>query len=441
LKVVAIIAAFNEADIIATVVDDLIQQGIGVYFLDDGSTDQTIAAVEPFVGRGVIAIERLRQPALSEAGAGPQVEPFHWEGILQRKTQLARDLDADWFIHHDADEFRESPWPHLTLAEAIRLVDAAGYNAIDFASFNFWPVHDDFNPGSDVRAAYPYYAEHAPFDRVQIRCWKKAGDVDLASSGGHEAQFKGRKVFPLRFVMRHYPIRGQAHGERKIFDERRGRFRAEERARGWHVQYDDVVEGAALVRPPETLQEYDRDAVRVALALRHRGVEELEGALEERRTALGEARATIIRQHHELDAAHQELESTRLELDAHRREITARRQEMDRLAASVAAIRLEASAHLEARRVQVDALETELRRRADHIAALDVQIASVEARVAARGAELAAMTEIVQLRDVEIRNWKRTLDDAIRRIHAVEESWSWRLTAPIRALARLIRRR
>jgi hypothetical protein len=51
------------------------------------------------------------------------------------------------------------------------------------------------------------------------------------------------------------------------------------------------------------------------------------------------------------------------------------------------------------------------------------------------------MTEIVQLRDVEIRNWKRTLDDAIRRIHAVEESWSWRLTAPIRALARLIRRR
>ncbi|HMD37381.1 MAG TPA: glycosyltransferase family 2 protein [Vicinamibacterales bacterium] len=403
MKIVAIIAAFNEADIIATVVDDLIQQGISVYFLDDGSTDRTIAAVEPFVGRGVAAIERM------DASNGH----FDWERILHRKAQLARELDADWFIHHDADEFRESPWPHLTLAEAIRRVDAAGYNAIDFASFNFWPVHDDFELGADVRAAYPYYSEHAPFDRVQIRCWKKADDVDLAASGGHEARFAGRKVFPLRFVLRHYPIRGEAHGRRKIFDERRKRFRAEERARGWHVQYDEVVDGAPLVRTPETLQEYDRDGVRLALALRHRGVEELEAAVDDRQTALGEARATIIRQHHELTAALQELESRTLDLEAHRREIVARRQEMDRAAAALAASRIEAAAHLEARRVQVAELEAELERR----------------------------TAVVRVRDIEIRNWKRSLDDAIRRTHAVEDSWSWRLTAPMRALARLLRGR
>jgi len=417
LKIVAIIAAFNEADIIATVVDDLIQQGISVYFLDDASTDRTIAAVEPFVGRGVIAIERMV----------PSNGDFDWERILRRKAQLARELDADWFIHHDADEFRESPWPHLTLAEAIRLVDAAGYNAIDFQSFNFWPVHDDFKPGTDVRAAYPYYSERAPFDRVQIRCWKKAADVDLILSGGHEARFAGRNVFPLRFVLRHYPIRGQAHGERKIFEERRKRFRAEERARGWHVQYDDVADGMSMVRAAETLQEYDGDAVRIGLALRHRGVEELEAALDDRRTALGEARATIIRQHHDLQAALQELESRTLDLEAHKREIAVRRQEMDRAAAALAASRVEAASHLEARRAQVEELEAELKHRADHIAALDLAIAR--------------MAEIVQLRDVEIRNWKRSLDDAIHRIHAVEDSWSWRLTAPLRALARLIRRR
>src|SRR5579864_5919350 len=120
VRVVAIIAAFNEADIIGTVVADLLEQGIGVYFLDDGSTDGTVAAVEPYVGRGVVAVERL-------ASANGH---FDWERILRRKAQLARELDADWFIHHDADEFRESPWPHVRLADAIRIVDEMGYNAI-----------------------------------------------------------------------------------------------------------------------------------------------------------------------------------------------------------------------------------------------------------------------------------------------------------------------
>src|SRR5204862_7528153 len=116
----------------------------------------------------------------------------------------------------------------------------------------------------------------------------------------------------------------QADGERKIFAERRPRFRGEERARGWHVQYDDVVEGAEFVRRPATLQEYDPHAVRVALALRHRGVEALEAAMDDKRNALGEARSTIIRLHHELDATSQELESRRLDLEAHKREIALR---------------------------------------------------------------------------------------------------------------------
>ena len=58
-RVVAIVAAYNEADIIEQVVADLIEQNVQVYFLDDGSTDGTAAAVERFVGHGLLAIERL----------------------------------------------------------------------------------------------------------------------------------------------------------------------------------------------------------------------------------------------------------------------------------------------------------------------------------------------------------------------------------------------
>src|SRR5262249_3472878 len=166
-------------------VRDLIEQGVRVYFLDDGSTDGTVAAVQPFVGRGVIAIESLEHP-----GANGAARPFAWEQILRRKAQLAGELDADWFIHHDADEFRASPWAHLSLADAIRHVDALGFNAIDFAGLDFWPTHETFCPGDDVRLAFPFYTERAPHDRVQVRAWKNTGAlVELASSGGHDVQF------------------------------------------------------------------------------------------------------------------------------------------------------------------------------------------------------------------------------------------------------------
>lgn len=296
---IAIIAAFNEADIIGQVVGDLIGQGVEVYLLDHGSTDGTAAAVEPYLGLGLRGIERLEREG--EGASAP--ERFSLEAIMRRKEALAAELPASWFINHDADEFRESPWPGLTLATAIRAVDALGYNAIDFELLNFWPTHDRFRPGDDPRQAFVFYECGRAWDKVQIRCWKKTeAAVELASSGGHEARFPGRRVFPVRFILRHYPIRSQAHGERKIFRERRSRFAEGERARGWHVQYEGLREGESLLRDPDGLVLYDPATVRLRLALEHRGVEALratqaglEATLAERERALTEGRAEVER--------------------------------------------------------------------------------------------------------------------------------------------------
>jgi len=330
-SVVAIVAAYNEADVIDQVVGDLIEQGVQVYFLDDGSTDGTVAAVERYVGSGVLAIERRSDAARNGAPA-----PFEWERILLRKTELARTLDADWFIHHDADEFRESPWSHVTLKDAIQRVDTMGFNAIDFASLDFRPVHDNFHAGDDVRAAFPFYAERAPHDRVQIRCWKKTDNLDLASTGGHDAQFPDRRVFPLRFVLRHYPIRGQAHGERKVFHERQNRFLEQERARGWHVQYDAVRKGASFLHDPSTLTLYDPESVRIALMLRHRGVESLEAIVETRAADLARCReeagarsAEAAELRRQLEARTADLAARNLEIQARGAEIVELRSEID----------------------------------------------------------------------------------------------------------------
>ena len=230
VSVVAIIAAHNEEDILETVIRDLHAQGVQVYVMDDGSTDSTPAIAERLRGQGVIGVERL-EPPLDGAGV------FTWQRILERKAALALELSADWFVHHDADEFRESPWPQLRLADAIGRVDALGYNAIDSVRLDFWPVHDREIAG-DIRDAFDHYAPPASYDQRQVRIWKRTDTlVDLASTGGHEVRFEGRRVCPDRFILKHYPIRGQRHGERKIFDERLARFSTDERARGWHVQY------------------------------------------------------------------------------------------------------------------------------------------------------------------------------------------------------------
>ena len=101
VRVTAIISAYNEADIIQQTVGDLAQQGIAVHVIDDGSTDGTVQALEPLLASGLVRIETLERKAAGSGG----VREFPWSAVLARKQQLARELDADWFIHHDADEF------------------------------------------------------------------------------------------------------------------------------------------------------------------------------------------------------------------------------------------------------------------------------------------------------------------------------------------------
>jgi hypothetical protein len=307
LSVVAIIAAYNEADIIGQVVGHLVEQGIGVYLMDHHSTDGTVAAVERFRGRGLIGIERF--PEDGRASLGDE-RAFSLEGIVRRKAALAHELAARWCINHDADEFRESPWPGLDLRQAIEVVDLLGYNAIDFAVFNFWPTHDGFKAGDDVREAFPFCAPGEPWNRTQIRCWKRQVEpVDLASTGGHEAVFPGRQVCPVRFILRHYPIRSQAHGTRKVFRERLPRFSPAERARAWHVHYDGIQEGHRFIRDPATLERYDPVAVRRQLIAGHPGADAL-------RRQLDDQTLTIHRLHQDLHQRDRRIEAVTAEAAA-----------------------------------------------------------------------------------------------------------------------------
>src|SRR5215475_9853081 len=265
-RVVAVISAFNEEDIISAVIGHLVENGIDVYLIDNHSTDDTTKEASQWLGRGLLQIERF-PPSLPSRCETPG--PFDWSGILRRKEKLATELSADWLIHHDADEFRESPWPGLTLKAAIRWVDKLGYNCINFQVLNFCPIDDNFQRGDDPREYFTFFENGAEFDKVQLKCWKVSKtQASLVPSGGHEVSFEGRRVFPISFLLRHYPIRGQRHGLKKVFAERKKRFLESERSKGWHIQYDQIHdENHYFLRDPATLRPFNLERARLELMM------------------------------------------------------------------------------------------------------------------------------------------------------------------------------
>jgi hypothetical protein len=75
---------------------------------------------------------------------------------------------------------------------------------------------------------------------MQVKVWKKSSGIDLVSHAGHLALLPQPKIFPIRFIHKHYPVRSLEQGSRKIIKERLARYSASDRRKGWHVQYDHM---------------------------------------------------------------------------------------------------------------------------------------------------------------------------------------------------------
>ena len=239
--VLAIVTTYNEGDIIGGLLTRLRSQGIRVHVIDNWSSDESYEVVSEFIPQGGVTLERFPAEGSSEF--------FDWERILQRVEVVAHNSGADWVIHHDADEIRESPWPDVDLPTAMWIVDQWGYNCIDHTVVDFRPVDESWQQGGDLIIAFPWFefGNHGAHF-TQLRAWKpEPAPAALAPSGGHEATFDGRRVFPYKFINRHYSIRSQAHGERKVLRERHGRWSPTERERGWHTHYDHFDTGSSFI--------------------------------------------------------------------------------------------------------------------------------------------------------------------------------------------------
>ena len=160
MRAVALLATHNEERFIAGCIEHLLRHGVEVYLVDNESTDATVEIASRYRGRGLIEIESF-----------PRRGQYIWRPLLQRKEELAATLDADWFMHVDADEIRLPARGGLTLAEALERADGDGYNAVNF--------------GKTHKAVYSQLTTDNPIDltRYQLaNCYM--GRAGLINSGG-----------------------------------------------------------------------------------------------------------------------------------------------------------------------------------------------------------------------------------------------------------------
>jgi hypothetical protein len=224
VRVVAILATFNEARFITGCIEHLREQGVDVYLIDNESFDDTVAIAERYVGSGVIGIETLARTGASDL-------PVR----LARKEELALTLDADWLMHVDADEFHVAARPRRTLAEAFSEAERSGFNAVNFIEYTFVPTreqpdHDHPEFARTMRAYYPF----VPAFPHRLNAWKKQEQrVELAWSAGHRLRFPGLLMSPRHLIMRHHLFLSVEHAIEKYILS--GGFADAGIDRGWHA--------------------------------------------------------------------------------------------------------------------------------------------------------------------------------------------------------------
>lgn len=239
-RVLAIMHTYNEADIIAASLQRLIENGIDVWVVDNWSEDNTREIVQSFLGKGVVNLELF--PPEGSTKLRLLKEQMAWSEEIVRRTTY------NWYIHHDADEYHQSPWLGYRLKDALYHVDQCGYNAVNHCILNFHPV--EYVPllpqlNHTIQMDYCSFGEHPAYASL-IRSWKYTGqDFDWQRLHGHEVFFEGRRVFPYKFLIRHYPIRSQAHGERKVLKNRLPRNRADPNNHSNH--YNHIMDGYNFV--------------------------------------------------------------------------------------------------------------------------------------------------------------------------------------------------
>ncbi len=221
-RAVALIQSFDSRRTLDACLSNLVAQGLEIHVFDNGSTDGSREIAEGWRGRGVLAVESV-----------PRHGVFEHAALLARKEDVARRIDADWFVHVDTDEILRPPSGFPTVRDALRAADAGGFDAANFFEFIFPPTAEEPDHDHDrFLQTMLWYYPFAPQLFHRVSAWKRrTGEIGLVKTGGHDVRLPGTRVFPANLVLRHYPILSRAHAAAKYSSRTHP---ITPLSRGWH---------------------------------------------------------------------------------------------------------------------------------------------------------------------------------------------------------------
>lgn len=252
VRVIAGMRVYNEADILDQALNHLHEQGISFVIVDGGSQDGSVQIAKRYMNRGLLEHRII-------------VRDFSWPNLdLACLNEMASRYDPDWILRNDADEFLEAPDKlarGVKLSDAIAEVDRRGFNVIQFDNFEFHLTEKDYESAKpDIREKLLFYSWS---DDWRYKAWKYYPEVSDSETAGHYPIFPSSikaKVYPQKFVMRHYRFRSTEQGLRRVFKERLPRYAPELRARGWNYHHDHFKEDPQFfILDSSKLSKYDGD--------------------------------------------------------------------------------------------------------------------------------------------------------------------------------------
>lgn len=252
-KVLAIMHVYNEVDILEQTIQYLLGQGIDVYIVDNWSSDGSFEIASKLKNEypDRLYLERFPLEGYKES------HKYEWYKQLTRTEEISKQTEYDWYIHYDVDEIRVSPWKNVTLKDAFCYIDSLGYNCVENTVIDFRLTDMDeeiFNKNAFFEMRVSIYTE-------QLKSWKKDDLIDLKESAGHKVHMANPRVFPLKILNKHFPMRSVRQASKKIFQERQKDYSQEEKKeKGWHTQYDRLKNEDDLIYDKSDLLYWDDSA-------------------------------------------------------------------------------------------------------------------------------------------------------------------------------------
>jgi hypothetical protein len=247
-RVIAFMYVRNEILYIEHSIHHLLKNGLEICVIDNGSLDGTRELLNHYFSNGIIKVIDL-----PFSGIFDKTEIFH------KIEEMAKEMDADWFLLSNPDEIPLSPFPLKTLKEAIQFVDKKGYNTINFDEFVFIPEDGLVSyENREYEKEMRYYYFFEPQKQRLLRVWKKSNGVNLVESAGHFTFVPEQKVFPKNFILKHYIILSKRHALRKYGSRI---FAKSDLGKGWSWNRAVFTPDLLSFPPKEELKELISDNV------------------------------------------------------------------------------------------------------------------------------------------------------------------------------------